>query len=334
MRYKNETLQLLSFLFLNRINFFYFYWHLYFTISMSALHLSLLLLFAGCSLVAVAQKSASNEPFKSSVFTPVNSFTSGVEGPAVDKSGNIYAVNFNHQGTIGQVTPKGVANIFIELPGGSIGNGIRFDRQGNMFIADYTNHNVLKVEMSAKKLTVLAHEPRMHQPNDIAIDSKDRIYASDPDFKAGTGRIWRIDTDGKVTLLDSLQGPANGIEISTDEKTLYVNAVPKVWAYDLLPSGEVGKKHLLIEFPDFGMDGMRCDIKGNLYIARFGKGTVVKVSPEGKVIQEITLVGKRPTNVAFGGKDGRTVYVTLQDKGNIESFLADYPGREWKMNVK
>jgi sugar lactone lactonase YvrE len=188
--------------------------------------------------------------------------------------------------------------------------------------------------MASKKLTVFAHESRMHQPNDIAIDSKDRIYASDPDFKAGNGRIWRIDTDGKVTLLDSLQGPANGIEISTDEKTLYVNAVPKVWAYDLLPTGEVGKKRLLIEFPDFGMDGMRCDIKGNLYIARFGKGTVVKVSPEGKVLQEITLVGKRPTNVAFGGKDGRTVYVTLQDQGNIESFLADFPGREWKMNVK
>jgi len=301
---------------------------------MSALHISLLLLFAGCSQVAVAQKSAAHELFKSSVFTPVNSFTSGVEGPAVDKSGIVYAVNFNHQGTIGQATPKGAASVFIELTGGSIGNGIRFDSHGNMFIADYTNHNVLKVEMASKKLTVFAHESRMHQPNDIAIDSKDRIYASDPDFKAGNGRIWRIDTDGKVTLLDSLQGPANGIEISTDEKTLYVNAVPKVWAYDLLPTGEVAKKRLLIEFPDFGMDGMRCDIKGNLYIARFGKGTVVKVSPEGKVLQEITLVGKRPTNVAFGGKDGRTVYVTLQDQGNIESFLADIPGREWKMNVK
>jgi gluconolactonase len=301
---------------------------------MSALHLSLLLLFAGCYQVAVAQKSAAHELFKSSVFTPVNGFTSGVEGPAVDKSGIVYAVNFNHQGTIGQATPKGAASVFIELTGGSIGNGIRFDSHGNMFIADYTNHNVLKVEMASKKLTVFAHESRMHQPNDIAIDSKDRIYASDPDFKAGNGRIWRIDTDGKVTLLDSLQGPANGIEISMDEKTLYVNAVPKVWAYDLLPTGEVAKKRLLIEFPDFGMDGMRCDIKGNLYIARFGKGTVVKVSPEGKVLQEITLVGKRPTNVAFGGKDGRTVYVTLQDQGNIESFLADFPGREWKMNVK
>ena len=301
---------------------------------MSALHLSVFLLLAGCFQVAVAQKSASRELFKSSVFTPVNSFTSGVEGPAVDKSGNLYAVNFNHQGTIGQVTPEGIAKVFIELPGGSIGNGIRFDSWGNMLIADYTNHNVLKVEMATKMVSVFAHEPRMHQPNDIAIDSKDRIYASDPDFKAGNGRIWRIDTNAKVTLLDSLQGPANGIEISADEKTLYVNAVPKVWAYDLLPTGDVTNKHLLIEFADFGMDGMRCDVKGNLYIARFGKGTVVKVSPDGKILQEITLTGKRPTNVAFGGKDGCTVYVTLQDQGNIESFLTDFPGREWKMVVK
>jgi sugar lactone lactonase YvrE len=50
------------------------------------------------------------------------------------------------------------------------------------------------------------------------------------------------------------------------------------------------------------MDGMRCDIKGNLYITRFGKGMVVIASPEGKVIREISLVGKRPTNIAIGGK--------------------------------
>jgi sugar lactone lactonase YvrE len=246
----------------------------------------------------------------------------------------VYAVNLHHQGTIGMVTPQGNASIFIELPNGSIGNGIRFDSHGNMFIADYTNHNILKVEMATKNLSVFAHEPIMTQPNDIAIDSKNRIYASDPNFKAGKGRIWRIDTDGKVTLLDSLQGATNGIEVSTDEKTLYVNAVPKVWAYDLLPNGAVTNKHLLIEFPDFGMDGMRCDVDGNIYITRIGKGTVVKVSPDGKVLKEVALIGKNPTNVAFGGKDGKTVYVTMMDQGNIESFLSDSPGREWKMNFK
>lgn len=290
------------------------------------------IIYSALSLAACAQNSSS-ELFKSAVLTPVNSFTSGVEGPATDKSGVVYAVNLDHQGTIGQITPEAKASIFIELPGGSIGNGIRFDSRGNMLIADYINHNILKVDMKIKMVTVFAHEPRMTQPNDIAIDNKDRLYASDPDFKAGTGRIWRIDTDGRVTFLDSL-GTANGIEVSPDEKTLYVNASRKVWAYDLAPDGNVSNKRLLIEFSDFGMDGMRCDIKSNLYIARFGKGTVVEVSPQGKIIREIPLTGKRPTNVAFGGKDGRTIYVTLQDQGNLEYFRVDIPGREWEMQRK
>jgi sugar lactone lactonase YvrE len=293
-----------------------------------------LLFICGITVTAVAQKTSSSELFRAALFTPENSFTSGVEGPAVDRTGTIYAVNFDHQGTIGRITPDGEAGVFVELPDGSIGNGIRFDSRGNMLIADYTNHNVLKVDMITRKISVFAHEPRMHQPNDLAIDSKDRIFASDPDFRANTGRIWRIDPDGRVTLLDTLQGSTNGIEVSTDEKTLYVNASPKVWAYDLLPTGDLGERHLLIEFPDFVMDGMRCDTGGNLYITRYGKGTVVKVSPEGKVLQEILLTGKRPSNVAFGGKDGRTVYVTLQDQGNLESFQADEPGREWKMQKK
>lgn len=277
-------------------------------------------------------QNAGTELFKSSRLTPEKSFPSGIEGPAVSKSGILYAVNFGKPGTIGQVSPSGEASLFVELPAGSIGNGIRFDSKGNMLIADYTKHNILKVNMSTKEISVFAHNPRMSQPNDIAIDNKDRLYASDPNWKAGAGRIWRIDTDGKSTLLDSM-GTANGIEVSPDNKLLYVNesVQRKVWVYDLSPEGEVSNKRLFYEFPDFGMDGMRCDVDGNLYISRHGKGTVAKISPSGKLLQEITLFGKLASNVAFGGKDGRTVYVTLQDKGNIESFRVDKPGREWKM---
>lgn len=291
------------------------------------------LLIFGLFLTTFSQNSEVSELYKAKVFTPANLFTSGIEGPAVDKSGIIYAVNFNHQGTIGKVTPDGIASLFIELPKGSTGNGIRFDSQGNMLIADYTGHNILKVDMTTKEISVFAHEPLMTQPNDIAIDSKDRIYASDPDFKFKKGRIWRTENN-RVFLLDSMQGATNGIEVSPDDKILYVNASPKVWAYDLSKTGTVKNKRLLIEFPDFVMDGMRCDINGNLYIARFGKGTVVKVSPEGEILEEVQLAGKRPTNVAFGGEDGCTVYVTLQDKGNIECFRVDSPGREWKMQSK
>jgi gluconolactonase len=271
--------------------------------------------------------------FQSKNFTSVNSFTGGAEGPAVDKDGNLYAVNFEKEGTIGKVTASGVAGIFIELPNGSIGNGIRFNSKGDMFIADYKNHNILKVTMADKQLSVYAHEPTMNQPNDIAIDSKDRLYASDPNWKDSTGNIWRIDTNGKITLLEKDMGTTNGIEVSPDEKMLYVNESiqRKVWAYDLSDSGTISNKRLLIEFPDFGMDGMRCDSKGDLYITRHGKGTVVKVSPTGKIVREITLSGTNPSNIAFGGEDGRRAYITLQDTKNIETFLVDISGREWKM---
>ena len=87
----------------------------------------------------------------------------------------------------------------------------------------------------------------------------------------------------------------------------------------------------MIEFPDFGMDGMRCDSAGNLFIARHGKGTIVEISSTGKIVREIILSGKSPSNLAFGGFDGRTIFVTLQDTKNIESFEVDIPGREWVM---
>jgi gluconolactonase len=279
--------------------------------------------------------TSSEELYKAAMLTPVKSFTAGVEGPAVDKAGILYAVNFAREGTIGVIKPLGEPGLFIELPNKSIGNGIRFNSKGDMLIADYTNHNILKVDMATKQITAFAHEPAMSQPNDIAIDAKDRLYASDPNWKAGTGAIWRIDANGKVTLLEGNMGTTNGIEVSPGDNRLYVNESiqRKVWVYDLT-DGQISNKRLLIEFPDFGMDGMRCDMKGNLYIARHGKGTVAKVSPEGKLLQEITLTGKKPSNIAFGGNDGRTAYVTLQDQGNLETFRVDTPGREWNLQRK
>ena len=273
------------------------------------------------------------ELFVAQEFTPINGFTSGIEGPACDADGNLYAVNYERQHTIGKVTPDGTESVFVELPTGSIGNGIRFNSEGFMFIADYTNHNVLKVDMNTREISVHAHEPTMNQPNDLAIGVNDILYASDPNWGVSTGQIWRVDTDGKVTLLEADMGTTNGIEVSPDEKVLYVNesAQRNVWAYDLSSEGEISNKRLLIQFPDFNMDGMRCDIEGNLYITRHGKGTVAKLSPAGEVLLEVQLTGQLCTNIAFGGTDGRTCYVTMADRGNVEVFRADLPGRSWQL---
>ena len=272
--------------------------------------------------------------FVSQEFTAVNGFTSGIEGPACDAAGNLYAVNYARQHTIGKVTPDGTASVFVEFPTGSIGNGIRFDSQGFMFIADYTNHNVLKVDMDTREISVHAHEPTMNQPNDLAIGANDTLYASDPNWAESTGQIWRVDTDGQVTLLEADMGTTNGIEVSPDERVLYVNesAQRNIWAYDLSSDGEISNKRLLIQFPDFNMDGMRCDIEGNLYVTRHGKGTVAKLSPAGEVLLEVPLTGKLCSNIAFGGADGCTCYVTMADRGNVEVFRADLPGRSWQLS--
>jgi sugar lactone lactonase YvrE len=265
--------------------------------------------------------------------TEAGIFTKGIEGPALGPDGNIYAVNFDQQGTIGKVSPEGEASLFITLPEGSIGNGIRFNSKGEMLIADYKQHNILKVNMQNQEVSVHAHEAAMNQPNDIAIMGNDILFASDPNWSASTGKLWRIMPDGTVSLLEENMGTTNGVEVSPDEKTLYVNesVQRKVWAYDLSPEGEISNKRELLTFPDFGMDGMRTDQEGNLYITRHGKGTVVKVSPEGEILEEIYMRGELPSNIAFGGPDGMTCYVTLQDRGCIETFRAEQPGRSWQM---
>jgi len=132
--------------------------------------------------------------------------------------------------------------------------------------------------------------------------------------------------------LSENMGTTNGIEVSPDEKTLYVNESVQrnVWAFDLDSIGNISNKRLFYKFEDFGMDGMRCDRDGNLYITRYGKGTVVKLSNEGKFLKEIMLKGKNPSNIAFGGSDGKIVYVTLQDRSYIEKFKVEIPGRAFK----
>jgi gluconolactonase len=264
--------------------------------------------------------------------TEAGSFTEGIEGPNCDARGNVYAVNFARQGTIGKVTPEGRGEVFVELPEGSIGNGIVFDRAGIMYVADYTGHNVLRIDPRTRVVSVYAHQAKMSQPNDLAIGPDGTIYASDPNWKESTGQLWRIDRDGSSTRLAEGMGTTNGIEVSPDGKTLYVNESVQrnVWAFRITPERALADKRLLIQFSDYGFDGMRCDVDGNLYITRHGKGTVVQVSPAGKVLREIDVLGTRPSNLCFGGPDGRTVYVTEVDHCRVVQFRVDRPGLAWQ----
>jgi sugar lactone lactonase YvrE len=286
-------------------------------------------------LACTAASAANADLFRARDLIGDGVFTHGIEGPASGPDGALYAVNFGHEGSIGRVSVaadgRAQAALFVDLPAGSIGNGIRFDRAGRMYVADYAQHRILRIALTSKRIEVYATLPGAFQPNDIAIAPDGTLYASDPDWKGNGGQLWRIDRDRSAHLVETGMGTTNGIEVSPDGTRLYVNesVQRKLWVYDRAGDGTLSNKRLLLTFPDFGLDGMRCDADGNLYLARYDAGKVLVLDPAGRILHEIATKGAKPTNVAFGGKDGRDVYVTLQDRGAIETFRSDRRGREY-----
>lgn len=178
-------------------------------------------------------------------------------------------------------------------------------------------------------MSTFAALPASNGPNDLALAPDGSFYTSDPNWTDNSGRLWQVSRDGAVQLLEDGMTTPNGLDVSPDGKHLYVNEsmARKVWVYDRVDGG-LRNKRVLIEFPDFGLDGMRCDADGNLYIGRYDAGQIAVVSPQGKLLRTIALKGRKASNVAFGGTDGKQVFVTLQDRGAVETFRSDRPGRE------
>ncbi|MBV2128566.1 family 20 glycosylhydrolase [Arsukibacterium indicum] len=252
----------------------------------------------------------------SEVWLAPDTFAPTIEGPAVDSKGNLYAVNFAVESTIGKVTPGGNASRYLSLPKGSIGNGIVFDKAGAMYIADYTAHNIWKYQHN--QLSVHAHNSAMHQPNDLAILDNGVIFVSDPDWANNSGRVWRIAPDGNSKLVAEM-GTTNGIAVSPDQQYLYVNesVQRRIWRFNINSDHSLSNKQLIARFSDYGLDGMRVDRDGNLFVARYGKGTVIKLNSNGTLLAEYRLNNLLPTNVSLNN-DETLLYVTVQQCGCIE----------------
>ena len=279
--------------------------------------------------------------FKSRQITPSGEYTRHIEGPAVDASGNLYVVNFGQDGTIGRIAPEASkSELFASLPAGSTGNGIRFDRGGRMFIADFKKNNVFVIERGNSVPRVHFHSAQFNQPNDLAIAADGTLYASDPRFP-DKGQIWRIalGPDGKASgeVMSSNRphmGATNGIDLSPDGATLYVSEsdTRAVWAYRLEGTKLVDER-LLTRFADFEVDGLRTDVEGRIFLARPSAGTIAVIAPDGSITREVPLLGKGPSNLTFGGPDGKTVFVTQTVGRFIEAFRVDRPGREFSPDL-
>ena len=128
---------------------------------------TLVLFFINISLISCLEKDVL---YQAVDYVYVGDYTTGLEGPAVDLDGNLYFVNPLHKGSIGKVDTNGNFSLFIDhLPKGSTANGIRFGKNEKMFLADYTGHNVLTIDLKTKGVSIYAHESLANQPNDLAI---------------------------------------------------------------------------------------------------------------------------------------------------------------------
>ena len=124
-------------------------------------------------------------------------------------------------------------------------------------------------------------------------------------------------------------GRTNGLDLSPDGRTLYVGESSsfELWAYGIEGDKLVAPRRL-VKF-DADLDGLRTDVDGKIYVARVESGTVDVVDPQSRtVIRRVALTAKNPTNLTFGGPDGKTVFVTQADGGYVESFRVERPGRE------
>lgn len=324
----------------------------------------------GVTVVALTMTTAvrAAEPVSSDARLKVEVRVAFTEGPAWHPSGNVYFSDIANN-RIMRRDANGVLHIF-RTPSGRT-NGILFDHQGRMLCCEGggidSNRRVTRTEANGT-ITVLAESldgKRFNSPNDLAIDSKGRIYFTDPRYgdrsdmqqidasgKAIEG-VYRIDDVGRVARVISHEvGRPNGIYVSADDKYLFVadnvNDGPqgvgghrKLWRFDLKADGTVNadSRKLLFDWgSDRGPDGMAMDLEGRLYVAagfnfpnppaesvKKYKAGIYVISPEGELLQLIPVPADMITNCTFGDEDGKTLYITAGHK--LWSIRTRTPGR-------
>jgi gluconolactonase len=281
------------------------------------------------------------------------------EGPAWDPQ---WGVLTSGAKGIYQWTPDGQSRLWREKAGT---NGLLFDRDGTLVCCEPAFRSVSRIDRNGKRtvLTDRFNGKKYNQPNDLTIDSRGRIYFSDPRYgdrsdmqqRDEQGRtiegVYRIDPDGSVhRVLGREVERANGVLVSADDRYLYVadnnndtvGGARKLWRFTLKPDGTVEPKSQKLLY-DWGQgrgpDGIKQDVQGRLYVAAGLNrphppaepatnvpGGIYVIDPvEGKLLAFLPVPTDEVTNCAFGGDDRRTLFITAG--GILYSIRTTTPGR-------
>jgi gluconolactonase len=256
-----------------------------------------------------------------------------LEGPSFDRDGNLWVTNIPY-GQIFRVSPAGVFSLAAAYDGEP--NGLKIHRDGRIFIADHSR-GVMLLDRASGAVTPLLDRPRRERfkgLNDLVFAMNGELYFTDQGetgLHDPTGRLWRLASDGRLDcLLDNVPSP-NGLVLTPDEKILYL-AVTRgnaVWRVPLEPDGGVGRVGIFIQLSGgTGPDGLAIDAEGNLAIAHVGLGSVWLFSRFGRPLAEIRSdAGVGTTNLAYGGPERKTLYITESETGTILTARLQVPGK-------
>jgi gluconolactonase len=273
---------------------------------------------------------------------PVGSNTFGfLEGPVwIAEEGVLLFsdMDMGNAGALGpparirRLRPPSTFDVFVQT---SNSNGLAL-WQGNALLAathDTQSLSLFKLDSGARtELAVLADGKHFNSPNDLTVRSDGTVYFTDPDWqiasrpsetmKTGVYRLpppLRENAANSALLVDGTLDKPNGIALSPDERTLYVGSSGnEIWKYAVQADGSLGQRTM---FATTGSsDGLTIDCAGNVYVT---SGTVEVFAADGMRRGEITL-GGQPSNVAFGGADRKTLYITAGSR--LYSVKLNVPG--------
>jgi gluconolactonase len=214
-------------------------------------------------------------------------------------------------------------------------NGLILDPQGRLVLCQHGDRRMARMDAPlsapASKFVTLADKydgKKLNSPNDGCYHSSGALYFTDPPYGLAKQTedptreldfqgVYRLGTDGKLTLLTKDITRPNGIAFSPDEKTLYVGSSDPdkaIWmAYDVKPDGSLGKGRVWVDETDRvkkgekGLpDGMKVDIHGNVFAT--GAGGVHVFAPDGTLLGTLAT-GQATSNCAWG-EDGSTLFIT------------------------
>lgn len=238
------------------------------------------------------------------------------EGPAWTRRGTLIFSDIDGNQLIEANGEK--ATVFRDPSGHANGNTIGPD--GLFYTAGHGSRNVTRTNADGS-VTVIAEKfegKRFNSPNDLAFRKNGDLYFTDPAYGLGNGKaeldfrgVFRLTKKGELQALAKDFYTPNGIVFSPDEKVCYVADTERqqVRAFDIAKDGTFTNGRIFVDHMPGNPDGMRVDVKGNLYTAT--SGNIAIYAPKGTLLGLIP-VPETTTNCGWGGKDAKTLYITAQ----------------------